>query len=260
MPPPLDFQSFDQFAKYRDTIAADLCKDYSMPHSPEAFNLFWSRSERATGKKEDNPRLNKNDNYELVPFDERDEASERAALRGDVELFLTFEDVGWAPLTQEFGTDFAGCPVPPATTNFVGNVFEITSPLVIARKREACIQEKLGNAPAGRFEPDSDVAKEVIQARGGALPGALKCVEMCGDALTGDASAFPFDASTDVNKRVCNNLVEALSGTSAQGQPIDDIGALNNPLIFGGGLVIDRSGLCTAASQFTRKANGDACD
>lgn len=217
LPPPLDFQSFEDFAQYRSQILNGLCRDYSMPHSPEAFNLFWSRSERITNDKEDNPRLNKGADGALVDFDERDEADEREDLRGDVELFLEYEDDGWEPLTNEVGTDFGQCRVPPAASTF-NALFEITNFLVLDKKREECIKELTDGSPE---------------------PGRLSCVEMCRGLLFNE-DKFVFTESADVNAVVCDNLAEAAG--------LDDRKDIVDPTVEVQS--VDRSKLLTVESFF----------
>jgi hypothetical protein len=124
------------------------------------------------------------------------------------------------------------------------------------------IEEKLGTSPAGRAVLGSDAARRIERGLGGPLPGVIKCLEICTGDLIGPGAdkKFPFDASADVNRRVCDNLVEAFNGESAGGDPIDDVAQLIDPTVFGRALSIDRRQLCTPESLFTQKANGEPCD
>lgn len=170
LPPPLDFQSFDSFANYRDVIARDMCNDFSMPHSPESFNLFWSKSERVG----DDTRLNKDRNGDLLAFGDEE------GRRGDVELFLEFEDIGWKAIAP----DVDKCGIPGLAVTFLGNV-EFASDLTLDKKKEECVKEHTGEIPRG----------------------FISCNALCNDVVV---ETERFDRAARVNKVICDDLTEVL--------------------------------------------------
>ncbi len=202
LPPPLDFQSFDNFKEYRETILRDLCQDYSMPHSPEAFFLFWSRSERVTKDPEDNIRLNKNKDYELVDFADRKDELEDGNMRGDVELFLEFEGPGWEPLINDLEDGLDSCDIPPMATTFIRTA-EITNFAAIAGKRDKCIEELKGE----RF-------------------GRLFCRTLCDPKIFSDEGlekeGFIFLRTAEITRDVCENLADSIDNRKFN--DVDDLG------------------------------------
>ncbi len=123
LPGELGLQRFDEFIGYRKNTFNDMCRDYSMPQSPEAFNLFWSKSSRVG-----------------------------AASRGDdVERFLRFSTAGWDALET-----LGDCPIPPLAFGAALGVPEFVSPLVFEKKRAACIIEIAGEKARGTPKLNAD--------------------------------------------------------------------------------------------------------
>lgn len=116
----LQFETFAEFREHRDITLNELCRDYSMPQSPESFNLLWSKSRRVGN-----------------------------GTRGDdLERLLEFSAPGWAPLVDELENGLADCPPPPLAITFLGAV-EFTSPVSFEAKRAECIEEAAAERERG---------------------------------------------------------------------------------------------------------------
>lgn len=135
----VDFQRFDDFVAYRDTTLFDVCRDYSMPQSPESFNLFWSKSARVG----------------------------EASRGDDVEALLTL-DLGraWPPLIDAGALDDA-CPIPPLVFGAALLQPEFTSPQVLRSKARACRAELA--AEGGRADIDAPLLRNCRAICGAAV-------------------------------------------------------------------------------------------
>ena len=112
LPEKLQFDSFEDFTLHRETTLNEMCRDYSMPQSPESFNLMWSKSSRVGIGSRGN----------------------------DVEQILTFAGPGWEPLVNDLPNGLADCPPPPLAVNFLGAI-EFTSPVTFESKLQSCVKE-----------------------------------------------------------------------------------------------------------------------
>ncbi|MEQ8280749.1 MAG: hypothetical protein RMA76_39360 [Deltaproteobacteria bacterium] len=137
----LGFADFATFTEYRDTTYNELCRDYSMPQSPESFNLFWSKSSRVG----------------------------RGSRGNDVEQLLAYEADGWPALSND-----GECPIPPLALNVVLKAVEFTSPKLFEEKRAACVVEV--DAERGLSSPVFDVDDNLTAPNSGLLQN---CAALC---------------------------------------------------------------------------------
>lgn len=180
LPGPLAFETYDQFIQYRDTIARDMCNDFSMPHSPESFNLFWTKAEG------------------IGSFSRGD----------DVEKFLTYEDENWKAISP----DPSDCGLPPLALGAATGQVELTSKLVFEKKKASCLVEIVTERTNQGLDDDEVLNLDEVMGRGDDdnASGLLRnCDFICGPAvLPADADAQRYDTAARFNKAQCNEISE----------------------------------------------------